>query len=344
MKKRKKKYFFREEAKSISPSESESKDTSENEKVLYSRTSADNTIVMSEELAHFFEDAIYCDRVLNATITTVRNTSMGYCVLSTYVTDYGDICTVATPVEKFGLSEQDVDYINNIVTQRSAGVNLSKSEIQVLYEDVRINYITSMVGATIDFVPTDLVREQNVVVGDREKAMAIMRKTFLPSPRLHVPYNKVGSVVKGRVIRKDGDYRVIEAYGYVVVIPRTKISYDAVAQDDFNVGDVVNLKIVDFNPDDGPTFIGCDVDEETSRKKIYQYKHRDRSLATVVAINPRSGFYYLKMPNGCRGIAYTHATFKGTRNIKMGSKVLVKVIGYKDSDIKAVKCYIEKLI
>lgn len=280
--------------------------------------------------------------VLTGVVTGVRMTSKGMAVeVTTQVQNHP--LQVFIPTTKMGFDNNVKELINQRVRKKCQKVRSVKTIEKVLNREY-YSYITSMLGATVDYVVDEAIRDLNVVVGDRATAMQYRRARFVKSEKFPVPSLRVGSKFRARILNVMAKSILVEVSGYTCVMrPKNISSLRINTKLEYTVGMTIDVEITKFDPQKGVSVVAIDVKDKSIKANLAaQYKHGDRLLAEVIEVKPITGEYYLKMPNGALGKVpyYVKDDYVKIHN---GTKLYVIVTG-KSNQNTTVMCKIRKVL
>lgn len=280
--------------------------------------------------------------VLTGIVTGVRMTSKGMAVeVTTQVQNHP--LQVFIPTTKMGFDNNVKELINQRVRKKCQKVRSVKTIEKVLNREY-YSYITSMLGATVDYVVDEAIRDLNVVVGDRATAMQYRRARFVKSEKFPVPSLRVGSKFRARILNVMAKSILVEVSGYTCVMrPKNISSLRINTKLEYTVGMTIDVEITKFDPQKGVSVVAIDVKDKSIKANLAaQYKHGDRLLAEVIEVKPITGEYYLKMPNGALGKVpyYVKDDYVKIHN---GTKLYVIVTG-KSNQNTTVMCKIRKVL
>lgn len=280
--------------------------------------------------------------VLTGIVTGVRMTSKGMAVeVTTQVQNHP--LQVFIPTTKMGFDNNVKELINQRVRKKCQKVRSVKTIEKVLNREY-YSYITSMLGATVDYVVDEAIRDLNVVVGDRATAMQYRRARFVKSEKFPVPSLRVGSKFRARILNVMAKSILVEVSGYTCVMrPKNISSLRINTKLEYTVGMTIDVEITKFDPQKGVSVVAIDVkDKSINANLAAQYKHGDRLLAEVIEVKPITGEYYLKMPNGALGKVPYYVKDDYVK-IHKGTKLYVIVTG-KSNQNTTVMCKIRKVL
>lgn len=280
--------------------------------------------------------------VLTGIVTGVRMTSKGMAVeVTTQVQNHP--LQVFIPTTKMGFDNNVKELINQRVRKKCQKVRSVKTIEKVLNREY-YSYITSMLGATVDYVVDEAIRDLNVVVGDRATAMQYRRARFVKSEKFPVPSLRVGSKFRARILNVMAKSILVEVSGYTCVMrPKNISSLRINTKLEYTVGMTIDVEITKFDPQKGVSVVAIDVKDKSIKANLAaQYKHGDRLLAEVIEVKPITGEYYLKMPNGALGKVPYYVKDDYVK-IHKGTKLYVIVTG-KSNQNTTVMCKIRKVL
>lgn len=280
--------------------------------------------------------------VLTGVVTGVRMTSKGMAVeVTTQVQNHP--LQVFIPTTKMGFDNNVKELINQRVRKKCQKVRSVKTIEKVLNREY-YSYITSMLGATVDYVVDEAIRDLNVVVGDRATAMQYRRARFVKSEKFPVPSLRVGSKFRARILNVMAKSILVEVSGYTCVMrPKNISSLRINTKLEYTVGMTIDVEITKFDPQKGVSVVAIDVKDKSIKANLAaQYKHGDRLLAEVIDVKPITGEYYLKMPNGALGKVPYYVKDDYVK-IHKGTKLYVIVTG-KSNQNTTVMCKIRKVL
>lgn len=303
----------------------------------YSSVSVDNRSVMSERMAVLFNGAAYQKEILTGTLTGANIKKYGCVATVTYKGDRESI-TVQIQADKMGLDNVS---IRNKAMQYIRQNNLPESQLERQIVREQRTMLTNMLGAKVDFIPLDVLRDMGVVIGDRQAAMERKRQNFSPSRYNAAPLIKAGYRGMARILMVTQKYLLVELSGYVGTMRIAEVSPMAMdLKDEFRTGEDLPVTVVKI--ENGKVYMrgtrGLEVNYEA---KIREYHKGDRVYCEVIRVNYRTGHYYLAMPNGSRGIAY-YSKSEITNPPKEGDFVYALVVG-RTQDGRAVRLDLRKI-
>lgn len=280
--------------------------------------------------------------ILTGIVTGVRMTSKGLAVeVTTQVHNHP--LQVFIPTTKMGFDNNVKEVINQRVRRKCRNVDSIKTIEKVMNTEY-YSYITSMLGATVDYVVDEAIRDLNVVVGDRETAMKIRRSRFVASKKFPVPPLRVGSKFRARILNVTGKSMLVEVSGYTCIMhPNDISSLHLNTKLVYTAGMTIDVKITKFDPKNGVSVVGVDVKDNSIKANLAaQYKLNDRLLAEVINVKPNTGEYFLRMPNGALGKVPYYIKDDYVK-IHKGTKLYVVVTG-KSNKKTTVMCRIRKVL
>ena len=192
--------------------------------------------------------------VLTGIVTGVRMTSKGMAVeVTTQVQNHP--LQVFIPTTKMGFDNNVKELINQRVRKKCQKVRSVKTIEKVLNREY-YSYITSMLGATVDYVVDEAIRDLNVVVGDRATAMQYRRARFVKSEKFPVPSLRVGSKFRARILNVMAKSILVEVSGYTCVMrPKNISSLRINTKLEYTVGMTIDVEITKFDPQKGVSVI-----------------------------------------------------------------------------------------
>lgn len=330
---------------------SELDENSDNSKEGTSDTKVDSAddsaeeYVMSNQFISLFEGAIYRRTVLTGELTGVERTRLGVVAKVSYNGNTEglryDSATVMIQADNMGLDENAIrSHIMNRANK--AGIKLSDESYAQQKLNLQYRLINNMLGAKIDFIPTELLSDSKIVIGDRVAAMNRKKRDFRPTRNNPIPLIGVGDRQLARVLRVNSRFLVVEVSGYEVLMSPYQITPMAIdIPEQFSVGDSLPVIITKVT-EEGISVVGSEANRVDVKRKVREYKYNEQVVGKIYFHNPRTGKFYIKMPNGCRGVAY-HDKSVVYHNPKVGDRVRVKITGYTPSG-DTVKCKINSVI
>lgn len=280
--------------------------------------------------------------ILTGIVTGVRLTSKGLAVeVTTQVKNHP--LQIFIPTTKMGFDNNVKELINQRVRRKCRNTDSIKTIEKVMNTEY-YSYITSMLGATVDYVVDEAIRDLNVVVGDRETAMKIRRSKFVKSKFFPVPQLRVGSKFRARILNVIGKSILVEVSGYTCIMhPKDISSLNLNTKSVYTVGMTIDVIITKFDPKNGVSVVSADVKDKSIKANLAaQYKCKDRVLAEVIDIKPSIGEYYLRMPNGALGKVPYYIKDDYVK-IHKGTKLYVMVTG-KANKKTILMCRIRKVL
>lgn len=280
--------------------------------------------------------------ILTGIVTGVRLTSKGLAVeVTTQVKNHP--LQIFIPTTKMGFDNNVKELINQRVRRKCRNTDSIKTIEKVMNTEY-YSYITSMLGATVDYVVDEAIRDLNVVVGDRETAMKIRRSKFVKSKFFPVPQLRVGSKFRARILNVIGKSILVEVSGYTCIMhPKDISSLNLNTKSVYTVGMTIDVIITKFDPKNGVSVVSVDVKDKSIKANLAaQYKCKDRVLAEVIDIKPSIGEYYLRMPNGALGKVPYYIKDDYVK-IHKGTKLYVMVTG-KANKKTILMCRIRKVL
>ncbi len=306
--------------------EETAEDTSKEQQEAYSNVSTDRRSVMSPRMATLFDGAIFDREVLTADLTGVKLEKYGCVATLTYRGD-NEAVTVIIPADKMGLDEKTLKSNISRLMKNNGIDEKDENAYQRQLARVQRSMITAMLGAKVDFVAKELLRDMGTVIGDREEAMKIRRRNFYPTSRRPIPSINAGDVTRARIISVTQRGITVELSGYEVKMPMQRISQMAIKSDDYRPGDEITVRITAVEKD---RISLRGIDREDIQSKISEYRKGDRVLCEIVGYDLYTGHYDVAMPNGCRGRAY-YSKSNITKPLKRGDLVFAVVDGVNKS-------------
>lgn len=307
-----------------------------------------NGIVMSESMYHLFNDAQYRGKRLTGRIVGKENTKLGTVAYVSYNPEMGNTTQVIIAAENMGLDEKYID--RRAKAEMKQKTFSSEEEKETVYSrncnKIRSAIISSMIGVKVDFIiegPDKILRERNIVIGNRTLAMEQKKESFLKRFKRQAPDSPhVGTIGLARILATNFRYLQVEFEGFVVNLSPREVTPLAVhLKKDFKVGDNLRVSVTKIT-ENGISLRGATANIDIT-KRISQYHKGQEVLAIIYYINFDTGRFYLKLPDGCRGIAYYNKTtlrmiFKD--GVKEGDEVISIVTGY-SVHRDAVRCSIK---
>lgn len=320
-------------------------ESAETEKVADTTEEDSSVYIMSNRMLQLFETAIYRHERLTGRISGVERTPKGVVANITYNGDSEgllyDNVTVKIAAENMGLNNNAIEkYVRD--RARVRGMRLDKDAFEIAKQRQQFGLLNRMLNAKVDFVPTSVEPSSKIVVGSRSAAMKQKRKSIIPTPSNPTPIIGVNSSVKARIIRVSPVYLVVEVSGVETTMRVSQISSMAVdLTEKFKVGDgiMVTVKKVSEN---GISVEARDFNLVDAKGKVQEYRRGTIALGEIYYYNARLGRYYIRMPNGCRGISYFERRLLHS-NPRVGDSVRLLITGYTPSGT-AVRCQIRGVL
>lgn len=301
---------------------------------------------LSNKMRILMNSAIYNREIMTGELVSVVNIK-GRGVIATVIYNGSsddlrfDSATVKIPAENMGI---DLDAINNYIKRSfiRRKIHLTPSTFRIQQRHLQYVLLSSMLGAKVDFIPTEINEDTNAIIGNRKMAMEVRRKDLFPTRYHPVPQYQVGSRYRARILRVTPISLVVDVSGFEVTMNAAQITPMAVdISEHFKVGDSIWVIIREIT-DKGVTVISSDANSVDVRVKVNEYRLNEVVKARVYYHNPRTGMYYIRMPNGCRGLVYfTKSSFY--YNPRVGDNVRVRVVG-RTPNGNAVRCQIKGVI
>lgn len=333
-------------------SELEENSDNSTDEILDSEADSNNTnndsteeYVMSNQSISLFEGAIYRRTVLTGELTGVERTRLGVVAKVSYNGNSDglryDSATVMINADNMGLDENGIH--NHIMSRANrAGIKLSDESYAQQKLNLQYRLINNMLGAKVDFIPTELLSDAKIVIGDRVAAMNRKKRDFRPTRNNPIPLIGVGDRQLARILRVNPRFLVVEVSGYEVRMSPYQITPMAIdISEQFSVGDSISVIITKVN-ENGISVVGAEANRVDVKRKVREYKYKEQVVGKIYFHNANTGKFYIKMPNGCRGVAY-HDKSVVYHNPKVGDKVRLTVTGYTPSG-DTVKCKINSVI
>lgn len=294
---------------------------------------------LSYAMFTLLDGAAFRKQILTGRLTGIQRTRLGPVAVITYnggsaSGELAGSATILISAEQMGLDENAIR--NRVLSKlRASGIISNNKEVDDTKKKVYDKYvnierravITAMLGAKVDFIVTNIVQDLGVVTGNRAAAMEIKRRNFAPTPTNPIPNISAGYKGIARVILVSPRFLSVEFSGYVINMNPRQVSPLAVdISRDYKVGDEIRV-IVSKVTENGVRLVSFDNDRIDVKRKVLEYKRNDIVTCEVYFVNRFTGHYYLRLPNGCRGIAYYEKTDLRV-NPTYGTKVIAEVTGY----------------
>ena len=280
---------------------------------------------------------------ITATISGVSFKKGNLLIEATYCPELNQPVSVYIPIDKFGIERKSV--INSIKKRyESMNIKVSESQINTEFEKRASSTVTKMLGAEIDVVPTAFLEDDFTVVGDRAAALEIKKQDFKPTKHSPIPKKHIGAVGNARILLVNLSGLLVEFSGFIVRLPMDKVTPLAVdVLRTYYVGDTLPVRVIAIKEDYSQIalrsleFEKIDIDE-----KLNEYSRGGRVIATVVNYQSSQGKYVLRLPNGCKGIAYVN---KQTILDKpqIGDRLICYIRGISKKEKSAIKCSISRI-
>lgn len=301
--------------------------------------------IISNKMLSLIESAIYRKMRLTGILVGVERTRNGIVANAIFNSDSDDLLydsvTVKISAENMGIDNKAIE--KHIRQQaRKMGVEMTPELFENRKRKLQFELLSTMLGAKIDFVPYLVDTETNAVVASRVEAMNQKRRFIVPSEDNPMPSLGVGDREIARIIRVSPVALVVEVSGFEVTMNASQITPMAInLSQRFKVGDSIRVIIKEVRKN-GLTVISTVAERVDAKRKIHEYKQGTITMGTVYHRDLRTGKYYLRMPNGCRGICYFEKSVLRT-NPRVGDNVRVFVTGYTPSGT-AVRCQIRAVM
>lgn len=172
----------------------------------------------------------------------------------------------------------------------------------------RIRRAEQMLGAEIDFIPTEVNGKENLAVGNRRKALIKKQKQYFSRREGGLsPYIETGMVVEGRVILALQNYIVLELFGVEVSLSYSDLYWKWMpsCSEDFHVGDRLDALItgISFHRDIGIQLEASvrELNPDNSRELLDQCVLQSRYIGTVTGMGEK--IIFIKLANGVTAFA-----------------------------------------
>lgn len=291
--------------------------------------------MMSDDMYALFRAAFFNKEVLEAELTGVERTTAGIAAVLSFNSNDKNIAGRNRVTVKIGADKMGLDIpmmqarIEEINLRR--GVEVDEDTFSAQLENYKFNFLTAMLGASIEFVTTEIMKSVNTVVGDREEALKRRRRRFIPrtfADGTSFSY-QVGSILRAKVLVVEHRRLYVSVSGYDFFMKEGQISPLAFElESTFKPGDAFAVKLTKVT-EDGIAAIGAEGADIDIYSRIHEYPKGATALVTIIGRRIGRG-YDLEMPNGCRGIA-SQNTVALDMNIKAGDRVKALVMGHSNS-------------
>ena len=172
-----------------------------------------------------------------------------------------------------------------------------------------------MLGATIDFVVTEINVKTKMAAASRKKAMEIRRM-------LELPKHKVGDIILARVTGVGLNAAIIEAYGIETKVPKEEIDWGYVGDIELQVGENVPAKIQELNVEKGTIKVSIkEAKEDPYKEEVNSLSRGESILGEVTGIQEYGVF--VRMRSGLSALC----PFPNWSNFgpQIGDKYVVKI-------------------
>lgn len=297
--------------------------------------------VISNRMISLIESAIYNHERLTGMLYGVERSKVGIIANVIYNGNSDnldfDSVTVKIAADEMGLDDKGIE--NHIRARaRRRGVRLTPSLFEREKRRMQYGLLNNMLGAKVDFIPSELISESHIVTGSRKAAMLQKRRYIFPTSRNSMPTIGVNSRENARVIRVNAISMVVEVSGIETVMRASDVSPFAIdLTEKFKPGDNIRV-IIQKITEDGITVISTASNKVDVKRRIQEYKIGSICIGDIYYHNGVTGKYFIKLPNGCRGLSYYEKSILHT-NPKTGDRVRFRVTGYAPSG-RVVRCRI----
>lgn len=297
--------------------------------------------IISGPMLSLIESAIYNHERLTGYLSGIERSRAGIIANVVYNGNsdslQDDCVTVKISAEEMGLDDKRIE---NHIRARAGrrGVNLTPALFEREKRRLQYGLLNNMLGAKVDFVPREVFADSHIIVGSRKAAMLQKRKYILPTARNAMPQIGVSSRENARVIRVTPISMVVEVSGVETVMNPTQVTPMAVdLTERFKPGDSIRV-IIQKVTEDSVIVTSTYADKFDVKGRVREYKLGSINIGTIYYHDSRHGKYFIKMPNGSRGLSYYEKSVLHA-NPKTGDTVRCRVTGYTPNG-KVVRCRI----
>lgn len=180
----------------------------------------------------------------------------------------------------------EVFYLNQMeiiipISQMNVG-RASDDEIQ------QEKIVRTMLGATIDFVVTEINVKTKMAAASRKKAMEIRRM-------LELPKHKAGDIILARVTGVGLNSAIVEAYGIETKVPKEETDWGYVGNIELQVGQNVPAKIMELDSEKETIKVSIkEAKEDPYREEVNSLSRGESILGEVTGVQEYGVFVRIR--------------------------------------------------
>lgn len=188
--------------------------------------------------------------------------------------------------------------------------------------------INAMIGAVVEFIITGVVRETDMIVGSRTKAMEILRnRYYIPADRSRRAQIHAGRLVQSRIMAVTPYTLLLDIFGAECRINRQEVKWEWTASltEDYTVGDILTVKIESVEIE-GTTVKVSATGKTGDNPDIANLRYTPvNSMQLGEVTSYANGVYFIRLYAGVNAVAHI---ITGDKGCGVGDKVKLRVTSF----------------
>ena len=188
--------------------------------------------------------------------------------------------------------------------------------------------INAMLGAAVEFIVTDVIRENDMILGSRIKAMEILqRRYYFSSDRDQRPQVHLGRLVQARIMMVTPYTLTLDVFGAECRINKQEVKWEWTTSlaEDYSVGDVITVKVENVNIADGKVTVSV-TGKTAENPDVQNLKYAPiNSLQLGEVTSFANGIYFIRLFVGVNAVSHI---VLGDKGCGVGDKIKMRVTAY----------------
>ena len=198
--------------------------------------------------------------------------------------------------------------------------NISNSEAE--------SRINAMIGATVEFIISGVIRETDMIIGSRKKAMEILqRRYYLPSDRDALPQIHNGRLVQARIMAVTPYTLQLDVFGVECKINRQEVKWEWTASllQDYAVGDVLTVRVENVQHENGEisVVVTGKIGENPDIANLKYTPVNSLQLGEITSFV--NGIYFIRLYAGVNAVAHI---VLGDKGCGVGDRIKLRVTAF----------------
>lgn len=245
---------------------------------------------------------------------------------------------VVMGVDSYNIGENGEKVLAVVVIPHRVKILLPESQMWEESDNIHQNITRNLLGAKIDFVITEIDRENGVCTASRIAANRIRRKQFLnikPSP-------KIGDLVKCSVLAVGVKMILVDVHGFDLRLKRQELCYATVNdfRNDYTTGQKLNALITETSKKE--TTLAVSVRDVQPHPYIgIKKRHPLNCRRSSVITGKYKGAIFCRLEDDFDCLC-TYSEFQRDEDFEVGNKVIIIVKKYSDKAQRAFGVIVSK--